>query len=184
MPDPPTRPAPLPDDLPNVIDAELAKLPAHYRDAVLLCDVQGIPRPEAAARLGVPDGTLSSRLSNGRKKLAERLAKRGITLPVAGTFLVAVPDALARRAVDTALGYSAGAAVPYSILELTRTGGSVMRYAIGAAILTTAGLVAGATAGWPQERKADPQQTPPVVAKAEEPKPGKTAEATELNRGG
>ncbi len=180
MPDPPTRPTPQSDDLPSVIDAELERLPAHYRDAMLLCDVQGIPRPEAAARLGVPDGTLSSRLSNGRKKLAERLAKLGVALPAVGTFFVVLPDALARRTVATALGWSAGATVPYSILELTRTGGSAMRYAIGASILTTAGLVAGATAGWPLDKKVDPQGPPAVVAKAEEAKPGKAEGIAEL----
>jgi RNA polymerase sigma factor (sigma-70 family) len=170
MPDPPIRLAPPADEFSGVIDVELARLPKHYRDAILLCDVQGVPRPEAAARLGVPDGTLSSRLSNGRKKLAARLTRRGVILPAAGTFLVAVPDGLAKSAVDTALVWSAGAAVPYSILELTRTGGSVMRYAIGAAILTTAGLVAGATAGWPQEKKQDTPKRGEVTANAGEAK--------------
>lgn len=178
MPDPPIRPVPPPDDLANLIDIEIARLPAHYRDAVLLCDVQGVPRPEAAARLGVPEGTLSSRLANGRKKLAGRLAGRGVTLTAAGTFAVAVPDALAGRTVATALAATAGAVVPYPILELTYTGGSVMRYAIGAAILTTAGMAAGAVAAWPQPSPQDPPKPAPVTATKPEAEKPATANGT------
>jgi hypothetical protein len=170
MPDPPTRPVQPVDDSYAVIDAEIARLPGVYRDAILLCDVQGVPRPEAAQRLGVPDGTLSSRLANGRKKLAARLAGRGLAPPAAGAFLVAVPDALANRTVDTAVAALAGTAVPYSVLELTRTGESVMRYALGAAVLTVVGLAAGAAA-WPQEKTQDLPKNPEVAVKGEEPKP-------------
>jgi RNA polymerase sigma factor (sigma-70 family) len=63
-----------------ILDEELAALPAWYRDAIILCDLRGFSRQEAAAALGVPEGTLSSRLANGHKKLAVRLRKRGLAL--------------------------------------------------------------------------------------------------------
>ncbi|MBX9583076.1 MAG: sigma-70 family RNA polymerase sigma factor, partial [Gemmataceae bacterium] len=59
-----------PADLRRVIDEELAALPEKYRAAVVLCELQGLGRREAAARLGVPEGTLSSRLAHARKLLA------------------------------------------------------------------------------------------------------------------
>ena len=40
--------------------------PAHYRDAVVAVDVLGLAYAEAAEALGVPDGTIMSRLYRGR----------------------------------------------------------------------------------------------------------------------
>jgi hypothetical protein len=53
-------------------------LPAHYRDPVILCELQGRSRLEAAIALGIPEGTLSSRLAKARKMLAKRLAVRDV----------------------------------------------------------------------------------------------------------
>src|SRR5690348_6105855 len=44
------------------IDGEIARLPDRYRDAVLLCYVQGLTYSEAAGRLGCPLGALRGRL--------------------------------------------------------------------------------------------------------------------------
>ncbi|MFT3878137.1 MAG: sigma-70 family RNA polymerase sigma factor [Gemmatales bacterium] len=60
------------------LDHEIERLPAMHRDAVVLCELQGKDRKEAAVLLGVAEGTLSSRLANARKKLAKRLSKRGL----------------------------------------------------------------------------------------------------------
>src|SRR5262245_26731114 len=80
MPDPPAHAHEPNPDLAPVLDEELAALPAHYREPLILCDLRGVSRAEASKLLGVPEGTLSSRLANGRKRLAERLAKRGVVL--------------------------------------------------------------------------------------------------------
>lgn len=64
----------------QMLDEEIARLPQHLRTAVLLCELDGLPRKEAAARLGIPEGTLSSRLGKARKLLARRLRGRGIAL--------------------------------------------------------------------------------------------------------
>src|SRR5439155_15066303 len=66
-----------PADLREVLDRELAALPAAYRAAVVLCDLEGLPRKDAALRLGWPEGTLSGRLARARSLLAARLSKHG-----------------------------------------------------------------------------------------------------------
>ncbi len=50
--------------------AALAALPAEQRAAIVLVDVQGLPVEEAARVLGVPTGTVKSRCSRGRARLA------------------------------------------------------------------------------------------------------------------
>lgn len=63
--------------LDRVMDAEvresLEALPDQFRAAVLLVDVQGFSYKEAAGILGVPEGTVMSRLFRGRHFLQNRL---------------------------------------------------------------------------------------------------------------
>jgi RNA polymerase sigma-70 factor (ECF subfamily) len=48
-------------------------LPASYRGAVVLCDLQEMSYEEAAEAMACPVGTVRSRLNRGRALLAERL---------------------------------------------------------------------------------------------------------------
>ena len=77
LPDTPVPPDPVDD---GVLDAEIAKLPVIYRDAVVLCELQGVSRYDAAKTLGILEGTLSSRLAKARKLLAIALGHRGVTI--------------------------------------------------------------------------------------------------------
>jgi RNA polymerase sigma factor (sigma-70 family) len=63
-----------------LLDRELNLLPEKYRAAIVLCDLEGRLRREAARLLGITEGTLSSRLARGRSLLARRLAKCGVAL--------------------------------------------------------------------------------------------------------
>lgn len=58
--------------------AAVRKLPADFRDAVLLHYYQGYAINEIAEMLNVPEGTISSRLSRGRKKLQEILKESDV----------------------------------------------------------------------------------------------------------
>lgn len=52
----------------------LQKIPAHYRETILLTDVEGFTYQETADILAVPIGTVMSRLSRGRKLLRVEFA--------------------------------------------------------------------------------------------------------------
>jgi RNA polymerase sigma-70 factor (ECF subfamily) len=63
-------------DLGPAIDAEIAKLPEAFREAVLMVDVEGLSYEEAAVQAGVPVGTVRSRLYRGRRLLQHALITR------------------------------------------------------------------------------------------------------------
>jgi RNA polymerase sigma factor (sigma-70 family) len=74
-------------ELQVLLDQELSRLPSIYRIVILLCDLEGRTRREAAQQLGVPPGTIAARLTRGRALLAERLTRHG--LAISGGALVA-----------------------------------------------------------------------------------------------
>ena len=57
-----------PDAL-TALDEEIANLSDALRAAVVLCELDGVGRAEAARQLGIPQGTLSSRLAAARRGL-------------------------------------------------------------------------------------------------------------------
>lgn len=89
------------DELRPVLDAELNRLPAKYRQAVLLCYLEGKTTEEAGRELGCPAGTIKCRLSRAREMLRKRLTRRGLSL--AGAALAATLAEQATAAVPSAL---------------------------------------------------------------------------------
>ena len=67
-------------DLQRVVDEELSRLPDHYRGVIVLCELEGMTRKAAARQLGIPEGSVASRLARARKMLAKRLTQRGVVL--------------------------------------------------------------------------------------------------------
>src|SRR5262249_13699749 len=57
-------------DLQAALGEELGRLPDHYRGVVVLCDLGGLTRKEAARQLGMPEGSVASRLARARAMLA------------------------------------------------------------------------------------------------------------------
>lgn len=55
----------------------LGRIPPHHQEIILLCDVEELTYKEAAAALGVPLGTVMSRLHRGRELLRVALAHTG-----------------------------------------------------------------------------------------------------------
>lgn len=154
-------------DLLRAIDEELAQLPDQHRLPVLLCCVQGRAREEAAEQLGWSDGVLKGRLERGRRRLAERLAARGLAPSTAVLVLAAtVPSPL--LAQTTALATAPWSnVVPASVAALTATGS---RRLVAAVLLIGSALVTGVT-GWAIASSANKASTPPPVTAHSAPQP-------------
>lgn len=60
------------------IKQALAALPAEFRSAIVLADIEGLGLPEVAEVLGVPVGTVKSRLFRGRRLLAGELGNQSV----------------------------------------------------------------------------------------------------------
>ena len=58
------------------IDAALAELPDEFRAAVVMRDVGDLDYAEIADALGIPVGTVKSRIARGRRMLVEKLGNR------------------------------------------------------------------------------------------------------------
>ena len=63
----------LPSRLPEALNAAIKDLPEKYRVAFLLRDIQELPYEEVAKILGVPLGTVKSRVNRARMMLREKL---------------------------------------------------------------------------------------------------------------
>jgi RNA polymerase sigma factor (sigma-70 family) len=100
-------------ELLTVLDEEVARLPIAQRSAVLLCCLEGHTQEEAAHQLGWTAGSLKGHLERGRRRLQDRLRRRGIAL-AAALALVSVSRGeaasalLIRSTVTTALGGGIG----------------------------------------------------------------------------
>ena len=143
--DAPAPDAPSSAEACRVLLGEVAKLPEAYRSAVVLCELTGLSRAAAARRLGVSEGTLSSRLAAARRKLAARLTARGLaaTLPI---LALPVPSALAAGVVDLASTSVIPSTAVTSLTEaMMRTSVVSVRTlaGIGVLVLATVGLSFG-----------------------------------------
>ena len=58
-------------DLQPLLDQELSRLPDKYRVAIVLCDLEGKTRKEAARQLGLPEGTLAESAGEGEGDAGE-----------------------------------------------------------------------------------------------------------------
>src|SRR5207244_1303868 len=97
---------------------ELGRLPDHYRGVIVLCDLEGMTRKEAARQLGIPAGSVASRLARARALLAKRLTQRGVVLSggtvaavlTAGAASASAPPVLVASTMQAASLLAAGRA--------------------------------------------------------------------------
>ena len=166
-------PSTAPDDLTwrevrEVLDAEIAGLPEHYRLPVVLCYLQELTHEEAARRAGCSVGAVRGRLERGKERLRKRLVRYGLPLAAPALVVGAPPPvsaALVARTVEVVVG-GANAVSPALSRLLTATGRfrSALLLAPAAAMLAAIGVVLAASGG--------PATDPP---KAEPPRPANSA---------
>jgi hypothetical protein len=159
-----------------MLDEEIARLPDHLRAAVVMCELGGVGRKDASIRLGVPEGTISSRLAKARRLLAGRL--RGLmALPVVllsdGVAVPAVLSKAAIRNVRVNLGHTVGT-IPAAVHSLSREVTRVMvrnHLRIGIAVLLVAvGSLLAASSAEPIPIQP-PKAPPPRIAEFPKPAP-------------
>jgi RNA polymerase sigma factor (sigma-70 family) len=194
MPDRATTPPDGWADVRGAIDEELTRLPPRFRAVVLLCDLEGKTRSQAARHLGVPAGTVAGWLWRARAVLAKRLSRRGVGL--SGASLAAglvqyeasatMPASVVSSTVDSAARFAAGTVGAGALRApvATLTQGvlrsmwlsklrAVLAVALAAGILGTAvtGLAIHATAGEEPKPKAPPDAkgNRPVADRAGDP---------------
>jgi RNA polymerase sigma-70 factor (ECF subfamily) len=106
------------EDLRQVLDDEVQRLPDKFRAPLVLCYLQGMKREEAAERLGWRAGAVKGMLERGRELLRPRLARRGVTLSIGSLAAIlsgnalsaAVPAVLSDSTIKAALVFAAGKA--------------------------------------------------------------------------
>jgi RNA polymerase sigma factor (sigma-70 family) len=192
---PPEHDASLSQERHSLLDDAIQRLPERYRVPVVLCYMQGKRIREAAAELGCPTATISTRLRRARALLERQLKQRGVAvLPESGAALAArllhapIPGRLANKALHLALGMSvengllAGGAS--QVIALARGAARAMLLAkVRAAGVLVAGVVLLMAAGGAAiqlARAASAKQPPtamaaPRAAPANNPVPHKEA---------
>jgi RNA polymerase sigma factor (sigma-70 family) len=112
---------------------EIGRLPETYRLPFILCYLDGKTNEEAARQLNCAPGTVFSRLARARKRLRERLGRRGLIISsslLAATLAAlpreasaAVSTPLLQKTVRGAVSFSTGratgkTAIPIPVLKL------------------------------------------------------------------
>jgi RNA polymerase sigma factor (sigma-70 family) len=157
-------------ELRGMLDEELNRLPAKYREPIRLCYLEGKTNEEAAQVLGWPKGSVQGRLARGREMFRERLARRGVALPAVtlaallGTQAApaAVSAELTRMTVQGALLFATdatAAGVPAALAQevLRHMFLHKLRTALAGGVIV---LVVGGTITWSALAAAGPKLTP------------------------
>ena len=97
-------------ELRTILHDEIDRLPERERLPVVLCDVEGLTYEQAAGRLHWTAPTLYHRLAKARRRLRDRLIRRGVTATLVGAVMASsrataatVPAAWAQAAVAAAI---------------------------------------------------------------------------------
>jgi RNA polymerase sigma factor (sigma-70 family) len=199
MPEP--QAVPEPDrwqDVQPLLDQELRRLPQKYRVAIILCDLEGKTRKEAARQLEVPEGTLSTRLRTARMMLAKRLARFGLalsggalaTMGVRQAASACVPRCVVSSTIKAVTLFAAGQAASMAAISVqaaTLAEGVLKSMyltklkALALGLLLVAALGSGAGLIY-QTPAAEPQQAPATSNSADREKQARDEGARPLGK--
>ncbi len=151
----------------RILDEEISKLPVKLRSAVALCELDGLSRTVAAARLGIAEGTVSSRLAAARKQLAKRLRARGVTLGIGG---VAASFISSSAGAAPAVASVTNATVATLVERAIRTMFLIKLKMVSASVLAVA-IIGVGLASVPSDAGERKREAPLVRRNAPVPKP-------------
>jgi RNA polymerase sigma factor (sigma-70 family) len=122
-------PSPEANEQAEALHAELNRLPERYRLPIVLCHLHGRTQAEAARELGLPVGTVATRVRRGLDRLRGRLLRRGVSpaaLPglLASNEFLTVPHQLIVAVIPFA---ATSAKAPVEILRLSQGALSAMK---------------------------------------------------------
>ena len=170
-------------DVRSMLHEEIDRLPNRQRLPVVLCDLEGLTYEQAAGRLQWTAPTLYHRLAKGRKRLRDRLIRRGITATAVGAALelsdasAAVPAAWARAAVAAATGGplpTVVAALAHTLIRsllMTRLKIALVTFLAMTALASASVVAAGAgRLHAPSSASPEPPATKAPPSQANEPK--------------
>jgi multidrug efflux pump subunit AcrA (membrane-fusion protein) len=102
------------------LHAAIERLPAKYRDPIVLCYLEGLTHEQAARQLSWPVGTVKTRLARGRERLRRRLRGFDRTFPAAPsqTLLHTTSEAALRFASRPGTASSAVTTITEGILKM------------------------------------------------------------------
>jgi len=158
------------DELPAALDQELSRLPDKYRAVIVLCDLEGKTRKEAAQHFRLPEGTVATRLATARTMLAKRLARSGLAVsgPALGAVLSQNGASAAMPAVSStikaAMLFAAGHAGPaagvisakaVALAEGVLNTMLLTKLKIATAVLVTIGFLGASAAAIALPRRAE-----------------------------
>jgi len=133
---------PAADDLAAALHDEIERLPERFRLPVVLCDLEGMTRDQAADLLRSTEGAVRGRLAKGRKLLRHRLTRRGITVAVPLATPGGIPASLVSATVATARGGAPAAAA--ALATAASQGWALASLKAGAAALLALGAATAA----------------------------------------
>ncbi|MGC8641819.1 MAG: sigma-70 family RNA polymerase sigma factor [Isosphaeraceae bacterium] len=161
----------------SILHDEINRLPGSLRAPIVLCYLEGLTYAAAARQLGLSEKAIRGRLARARKRLHQRLSRRGVTVPAgllaagaAGHAQAAIPIPLVHSTVRIALGFVAGNAAAAlargvlnaMLLNQLKAATVVLCLGVGGGYSTWQAVT---TLGGGQGQKA----TAPVVAKKPRP---------------
>jgi len=82
----------------QLVQRAIDELPVHYRDVLLLCEVEEMSYQEIAEILTIPIGTVMSRLARARKSVRESSLSASPAMRL-GLSPIAIPSALTEKSV-------------------------------------------------------------------------------------
>lgn len=167
----------------ELLDQELTRLPGKYRDVIVICDLQGKTRKEAARLFAVPEGTVASRLAVARTMLAKRLTRHGVALSGAtlaalladNVLSAAVPATVTASTIEAAGLFAAGQAAlggalsARAVVLTERVLRSMLlsRLKAGAALCVLLATLAGGAAALVHSTRSDKPAAQPLQAAGE-----------------